>query len=133
MLKLVSLCVVLGLALGQDDGNTRLFGHGFNGGLGLHVGGHTGPHNPSSGCRYWCKQPHGEYGCCDNGPPPPIPDGGKPGSCPIVRLECPPTRLFDGPQTCFNDYTCAGSDKCCYDTCLGERVCKPVEFPFGGR
>ncbi|XP_063602361.1 uncharacterized protein LOC134778461 [Penaeus indicus] len=49
----------------------------------------------------------------------------KPGRCPAVRPQCPNTR-FGGPQVCFNDFACAGSDKCCFDTCLRERVCKPI-------
>nr|ACU25384.1 crustin 3 [Panulirus japonicus] len=124
MLKLVLLCV-LGLALGQQDGNTRFFDHELGGGVvDFHGGGVGGIHGLRPNCRYWCKQPDGEYHCCD---------GEKPGNCPIVRLDCPPTRTFAGPQTCSNDRSCAGSDKCCYDTCLRERVCKPAEFPFGGR
>ncbi|XP_037772440.1 epsin-like [Penaeus monodon] len=49
----------------------------------------------------------------------------KPGRCPAVRPQCPNTR-FGGPQVCFNDFACTGSDKCCFDTCLRERVCKPI-------
>nr|XP_027229424.1 epsin-like [Penaeus vannamei]QOL09974.1 type VI crustin cruVI [Penaeus vannamei] len=60
---------------------------------------------------------------------PPFNQGGfnqfKPGRCPAVRPQCPNTR-FGRPQVCFNDFACAGSDKCCFDTCLGERVCKPI-------
>nr|ACU25383.1 crustin 2 [Panulirus japonicus] len=139
MLKLVLLCV-LGLALGQQDGNTRLLGQGLGsvvggllGGLqgGFHGGGNI--HGQSSSCRYWCRTPRGQYYCCESGSRPPGPVGTKPGRCPIVRFDCPPTRFHGGPQTCSNDYSCAGSDKCCYDTCLGEHVCKPSEYPFGGR
>ncbi|XP_071533052.1 uncharacterized protein [Panulirus ornatus] len=106
MMKLVLLCVVLGLALGQQD--THFFGGGVGG--------------QSSNCRYWCKTPQGQYYCCDRGT-----GGEKAGSCPPVRLHCPSAYSYSGPQTCSSDYSCAGSDKCCYDTCLGEHVCKPPD------
>nr|ACU25382.1 crustin 1 [Panulirus japonicus] len=130
MMKLVLLCV-LGLAVGQDEGNTRFIGHGSGGGV--HGGVHGGVPGQSSSCRYWCRTPQGQAYCCENAAKPPGPVGTKPGSCPIVRPDCPPTRTFLGPQTCSNDFSCAGSDKCCYDTCLGEHVCKPPEYPFGRR
>merc|ERR1719228_1995293 len=72
-------------------------------------------------CNY-CRSPFGGYRCC------------KAGTCPAVRPSCPPTRNFGGPpQPCFDDSTCAGIDKCCPDTCLGETVCKaPIEIAAGG-
>nr|ACU25385.1 crustin 4 [Panulirus japonicus] len=150
MLRLVLLCV-LGLAVGQEDKkDTRFFG----GGVGSVLGGvHGGVHGvvpgvvpgvspgvvpgQSSSCRYWCRTPQGQAYCCENASRPSGPVGTKPGRCPPVRPNCPPVRTFGGPpQTCSNDYSCAGSDKCCYDTCLREHVCKPPQYtgvPFGRR
>ncbi|KAK7078797.1 hypothetical protein SK128_013929 [Halocaridina rubra] len=51
--------------------------------------------------------------------------GGKQGQCPPVRPQCPPVRNFAPPQTCFNDFQCSGIDKCCFDRCLEETICKP--------
>jgi len=78
-------------------------------------------------CRYWCKTPQNQYYCCEN---PNQQTGGnvgtKPGSCPAVRPSCPPTRVR--PRPCSNDYSCPGSDKCCYDTCLQHHTCKPIVY-----
>ncbi|XP_071533049.1 uncharacterized protein [Panulirus ornatus] len=148
MMKLVLLCVVLGLALGQDDDkkDTRFFGGG--GGVvagvpGVHGGFPEAPGiypdnlpGQGSSCRYWCRTPQGQAYCCENASNPSGPVGTKPGRCPPVRPNCPPVRNFGGPQTCSNDYSCAGSDKCCYDTCLGEHVCKAPQYtpiPVGRR
>ena len=66
-----------------------------------------------------------------NGYTPTIGDNPKPnlslnknGFCPTVRPLCPPTRSFGPPKSCFNDYSCRGIEKCCYDVCLRHRVCK---------
>lgn len=61
-------------------------------------------------CNY-CRTPVG-YVCC------------KPGRCPPVRDVCPSTRF--GPPVCRQDLDCSGSDKCCYDVCLEDTVCKPI-------
>ncbi|XP_066986804.1 uncharacterized protein [Macrobrachium rosenbergii] len=53
----------------------------------------------------------------------------KPGQCPPVRPQCP-VRQFVPPQPCVSDGYCPGSDKCCFDRCLEQRVCKPVSV-FG--
>ncbi|MPC13992.1 glycine-rich protein 5-like [Portunus trituberculatus] len=53
--------------------------------------------------------------------------GNKPGRCPPVRPQCPPTRSFSPPSPCRNDRQCSGFDKCCFDTCLRDRVCKPAQ------
>merc|ERR1711931_384922 len=46
---------------------------------------------------------------------------------------CPPTRNFAPPQPCRGDSFCNGIDKCCFDTCLREHVCKaPIELTAGG-
>nr|XP_027209463.1 uncharacterized protein LOC113802964 [Penaeus vannamei] len=49
----------------------------------------------------------------------------KPGSCPPVRPTCPQVRDFAPPTPCSSDFQCFGTDKCCYDSCLQETVCKP--------
>merc|ERR1711972_721022 len=79
-----------------------------------------------STCRYWCRNPQGQAYCCENNAQAPAPVvGTKRGFCPPVRPSCPPTRFFGGPpRTCCNDGICPGVDKCCYDTCLSEHVCK---------
>merc|ERR1711942_503457 len=84
----------------------------------------------TGGCRYWCRTPFGQRYCCENSNQG---QGGflpftKPGQCPPVRPSCPPTRNFIGPpQTCSSDSRCPGVDKCCFDTCLQEHVCKPPQ------
>ncbi|XP_063602394.1 chaperone protein DnaJ-like [Penaeus indicus] len=115
-----------------------LFGGGFNGGgihgSGIHGGGiHGGSAiigggiaNGPSQCRYWCKTPEGQAYCCETVHEPETPVGTKPLTCPQVRPTCP--RFHGPPTTCSNDYKCAGLDKCCFDRCLGEHVCKPPSF-----
>ena len=99
------------------------FNAGFNGGLNSGFGG--GVAKPSSGCRYWCRTPQGQAYCCEGENEPQSAVGiVKPGRCPPVRPVCPPTRSFGPPQTCSNDGACGGFDKCCFDTCLQEHVCK---------
>ncbi|XP_064115798.1 elastin-like [Macrobrachium nipponense] len=84
---------------------------------------------PPSVCRYWCRTPQGQAYCCENVLQPQSLVGVvKPGQCPPARPVCPPVRNFQPPATCSNDGACGGVDKCCYDTCLEEHVCKP---PFG--
>ncbi|XP_076040758.1 uncharacterized protein LOC143025114 [Oratosquilla oratoria] len=87
------------------------------------------PHSrPGATCRYWCKTPEGQAYCCDIGNRPPGPVTVKPGFCPPVRPVCPPVRSFPGPPiTCSNDGSCGGADKCCFDRCLKEHVCKAPE------
>merc|ERR1712183_1027397 len=97
------------------------------GGAGTYPGGSSGS------CRYWCRTPQGQAYCCEGGNQPAAPVGVKPGRCPPVRPNCPPVRNFGGPpQTCSNDYRCHGNNKCCFDTCLQEHVCKPPTGGFGG-
>ncbi|XP_027213323.2 uncharacterized protein [Penaeus vannamei] len=84
---------------------------------------------PSNNCRQWCrgKYPRQFYCCEDNSKPVTIPIN-KPGSCPPTRPVCP--RFYTpppvGPQTCGDDSKCPGYDKCCFDICLEEHVCKPA-------
>ncbi|XP_076048546.1 antileukoproteinase-like [Oratosquilla oratoria] len=86
--------------------------------------------DPSSSCRYWCRTPERQVYCCESGNQRPsqvrVP---KPGRCPQNKIACPPVEYFRGPpQTCSNDGSCYGYDKCCYDRCLREHVCKPPYF-----
>ena len=76
----------------------------------------------SDTCRYWCKTNVGKYYCCEGGLQPEGLVGTKPGECVPARPSCP---RFRAPQICSNDGACAGIDKCCFDTCLQEHVCKP--------
>merc|ERR1712168_1439018 len=103
MMKLVLLCALVGVAMSQLSTST---------------------------CRYWCKNPQGQAYCCENVNQAPSPVvGTKRGTCPYVRPDCPPTRFFGGPpRTCSNDSSCPGIDKCCYDTCLAEHVCKQPQY-----
>ncbi|XP_076040381.1 uncharacterized protein LOC143024977 [Oratosquilla oratoria] len=79
-------------------------------------------------CRYWCKTPEGQFYCCEGNNRPTGPVAVKPGFCPPVRPVCPPVRTFDGPPViCSNDGSCGGADKCCFDRCLEEHVCKAPE------
>nr|ACF25907.1 crustin-1 [Eriocheir sinensis]ACR77767.1 crustin I [Eriocheir sinensis]ADB10836.1 crustin [Eriocheir sinensis]UCU83344.1 crustin [Eriocheir hepuensis] len=79
-------------------------------------------------CRYWCKTPENQTYCCEDEREIPSKVGLKPGKCPPVRPVCPPTRgFFEPPKTCSNDGSCYGADKCCFDRCLGEHVCKPIQ------
>ena len=88
--------------------------------------GPTGGNNRPASCRYWCRTPLNQFYCCEDTSQTPSQPGLKPGFCPPVRPECPPTR-FGPPQTCSHDYACFGVDKCCYDTCLQQHVCKPPQ------
>ncbi|XP_076048647.1 uncharacterized protein LOC143029692 [Oratosquilla oratoria] len=83
-------------------------------------------------CRYWCK--HGldkeKFYCCEDSHKPPSPVGVKKNfKCPDPRPECPHSPRVGPPATCSNDFNCHGTAKCCWDTCLGEHVCKP-SFPI---
>ncbi|KAK7087036.1 hypothetical protein SK128_016989 [Halocaridina rubra] len=130
----------------SDKPGTRFLGSGLVGGLlgGLNngLGGGVAPgfgggapgFGASQTCRYWCRTPQGQAYCCEDNNQPQGPVGVKPGFCPPVRPVCPPVRSFAPPLTCSNDYVCAGVDKCCFDTCLQEHVCKPPvgSGGFGG-
>nr|XP_045603160.1 translation initiation factor IF-2-like isoform X1 [Procambarus clarkii] len=113
-----------GLLPGVGGGFLPGVGGGFLPGVGggLLPGGNVA--QPAT-CRYWCKTPEGKNYCCEtNDQHPSEPLGyGKVGICPIVRAEC--TRFgIVGPQTCAHDDACYGADKCCFDRCLEEHVCK---------
>ncbi|XP_068227551.1 elastin-like [Palaemon carinicauda] len=138
---------------------------GINPGLGGHpgainpgLGGHPGAINPgpaiigggilpgnggivglppvgsSQTCRRWCRTPEKQVYCCEQNHEPETLPIVKPGQCPPVRPQCPPVRSGP-PQTCSNDSKCFGVDKCCFDRCLEEHVCKPPQnsggFPYG--
>merc|ERR1711915_102296 len=145
MIPRIVLCLaVLGLAVGQRQSN-RIFGLGsllggsssitISGGNRPIGGGFGGGFNSgSSGCSYWCRTPSRQYYCCEQ-PGQSLGGGGfgqKPGQCPPVRPQCPPTRGFRPPSVCQSDNRCPGREKCCYDTCLGHRTCKPPNGGFFG-
>ncbi|XP_066973308.1 uncharacterized protein [Macrobrachium rosenbergii] len=85
---------------------------------------------PPATCKHWCRAPRGQAYCCEGVQEPEGPVGIKPGNCPRVRNVCPPVRTFSPPNPCSNDYRCFGSNKCCYDVCLKEHVCKPPSYFF---
>ncbi|XP_068230663.1 ATP-dependent RNA helicase glh-2-like [Palaemon carinicauda] len=163
-LQVLFVCCLAAVAFANDKsngGNKRFFGgliQGFGGGLnqgfggvnsgfggisGGHGGGFGGI-NPGFGggfgggasqtCRRWCRTPEGQAYCCESNNEPETLPFVKPGQCPPVRPQCPPVRSFAPPQTCSNDSKCGGVDKCCFDRCLEEHVCKPPvgSGGFGG-
>ncbi|XP_064114744.1 elastin-like [Macrobrachium nipponense] len=110
-------------------------GHGIAGGgiLPGHGGIGLGPGavGSSATCRYWCKTPENQAYCCEGNNELPTLPFVKPGVCPPVRPQCPPVRNFGPPEPCSNDSKCAGVDKCCYDRCLEQHVCKPPQHSAG--
>lgn len=92
-------------------GLTHTQGTGLGGNLGL-LG---GTQNVQQSCEFFCENAFGDTVCCD-----------KPGFCPAVRLECP--RVTVPPQVCVNDIDCPFDNKCCFDICLCQRVCKPPQL-----
>ncbi|XP_042882152.1 keratin, type I cytoskeletal 10-like [Penaeus japonicus] len=105
-----------------------IHGGGIHGGGGIIGGGiATGP----SECRYWCKTPEDQAYCCETAQEPESPVGTKFLECPDVRPTCPQGLRAGPPVPCSNDYKCAGFDKCCYDRCLQQHVCKPPSI-FSG-
>ncbi|XP_042219198.1 uncharacterized protein LOC121864219 [Homarus americanus] len=80
----------------------------------------------SSSCIYWCRTPENSFYCCGQ-PTTHRPD--KPGCCPKVRPNCP---RLGPPVPCTHDFDCANAaDKCCFDRCLEQHVCKPARPCFG--
>ncbi|KAF2357960.1 WAP-type 'four-disulfide core' domain [Trinorchestia longiramus] len=77
------------------------------------------PPPPSKDCTYYCQKGSSfTYVCCDAGPIK---------QCPPVRDTCPPSiASVRPPNICRSDSSCRGSEKCCHDTCLGHRTCKPA-------
>ncbi|XP_068230644.1 ATP-dependent RNA helicase glh-2-like [Palaemon carinicauda] len=119
-----------GFGGGGFGGNPGFGGGGFGGnpgfgGGGFGGGGLGGFGGASQTCRRWCRTPEGQAYCCESNNEPDTIPFVKPGQCPPVRPQCPPVRSFAPPQTCSNDSKCGGVDKCCYDRCLEEHVCKP--------
>nr|XP_027208056.1 uncharacterized protein LOC113801826 [Penaeus vannamei] len=112
---------------GGVDGGGLFDGDIYGGGI-QSGGGFIGPgiSNGPSECRYWCKTPEDQAYCCETVDEPETPVGTKPLNCPQVRPTCP--RFHGPPITCSNDYKCGDLDKCCFDRCLGEHVCKPPSF-----
>ncbi|XP_068231861.1 pupal cuticle protein Edg-91-like [Palaemon carinicauda] len=117
-----------GINPGFGGGINPGFGGGINPGFGGGFGG------VSQTCRRWCRTPEGQAYCCESNNEPETLPFVKPGQCPPVRPQCPPVRSFAPPQTCSNDSKCGGVDKCCFDRCLEEHVCKPPvgSGGFGG-
>ncbi|XP_027208052.2 PE-PGRS family protein PE_PGRS3-like [Penaeus vannamei] len=104
-------------------------GGGFPGGIGGGFpGGFPSATAPPATCRRWCRTPEQQVYCCESAFEPEAPVGTKPLDCPQVRPTCPPTRFGGQPVTCSSDYKCGGLDKCCFDRCLAEHVCKPPSF-----
>merc|ERR1719317_1173119 len=106
-LLIASAC--LAFASASQKPNKRFFGgldsNGFGGvGGGLGVGGGYGIGGglggvgslggvaSSGSCRYWCRTPQGQSYCCESGQDLPSLPSVKPGQCPPVRPQCPPTR-----------------------------------------
>ncbi|XP_076051090.1 uncharacterized protein LOC143031307 [Oratosquilla oratoria] len=91
---------------------------------GGHVGGHHGVDDYDY--EYSVESEYSfayEYGCCDHV---------RPGQCPPARSVCPLSDTFRPPNPCYNDDDCFGRrDKCCFDTCLGHKTCKPVQPSYG--
>jgi len=116
-----------GLGLGGvGAGGIGGFGVGGVGGLG------GGAHGSHGSCRYWCRTPQGQSYCCEHDDEVAVLPTVKPGQCPPVRPQCPPTRLgFRPPQQCSNDSRCPGVEKCCFDTCLQHHTCKAPISIYG--
>ncbi|XP_063611457.1 uncharacterized protein LOC134785106 [Penaeus indicus] len=100
---------------------------GFHGGF---PGGFPSGTAPPATCRRWCETPENAFYCCEHAREPERPVGTKPLNCPRVRDTCPPIRTLQeqGPVPCSSDFRCGGFDKCCFDRCLGQHVCKPPSF-----
>ncbi|XP_047501470.1 glycine-rich protein 5-like [Penaeus chinensis] len=106
-----------GLGLGHGLDSAVGVGHGAASGFGAGLGVGAGVGAGYAKCKNWCKAPTGKYECCDDL---------KPGHCPPVRPTCPSVRSVLPPTPCTNDAYCPGADKCCFDTCLEYRTCKPI-------
>merc|ERR1719436_1745371 len=115
--------IVGGFGIGGGPG----VGSGFGG-----IGGGFGGLGSSGSCRYWCRTPQGQSYCCESGQDLPSVPSVKPGQCPPVRPQCPPTRAgFRPPTQCSNDSRCPGAEKCCFDTCLQHHTCKLPTSYYG--
>ncbi|XP_076059279.1 uncharacterized protein LOC143035937 [Oratosquilla oratoria] len=86
---------------------------------------------PSHSCRYWCPTPENQFYCCEGDNKPISRLEVKHGKCPPVRPECPFSTRFGPPLSCSSDGSCPGIEKCCFDRCLKEHVCKGPEFDIG--
>ena len=103
----------------------------------FYYGVHDDDHNPTTTtstappayCRYWCRTKDNKFFCCRYFRPTTTTTTTKkprkPGFCPKIRTVCP-KKIFGPPVICNDDYECAGTDKCCYDRCIQDRVCKPI-------
>ncbi|CAL4114881.1 unnamed protein product [Meganyctiphanes norvegica] len=119
-----------GVGVGGIGGIGGIGGLGVVGIGGVGVGGSYG--SSSGSCRYWCRTPQGQAYCCEDGNEVASLPTVKPGQCPPVRPQCPPTRAgFRPPQQCSNDSRCPGTEKCCFDTCLQHHTCKAPLSTYG--
>ena len=121
-----------GVGGGLSVGGGLGVGGGIGVGGGYGVGGGLGGVASSGSCRYWCRTPQGQSYCCESGQDLPSLPTVKPGQCPPVRPQCPPTRAgFRPPAQCSNDSRCPGAEKCCFDTCLQHHTCKLPTSYYG--
>nr|XP_053627928.1 uncharacterized protein LOC128685432 [Cherax quadricarinatus] len=73
-------------------------------------------------CPYWCKKENGAIHCCPE-------EGTHSGKCPKPKEVCVIKNVDENQPTdnCIADDTCLETHKCCYDRCLGFRVCTPAD------
>ncbi|CAL4102886.1 unnamed protein product, partial [Meganyctiphanes norvegica] len=96
MISLLSILLLAACALAQNTRGNLAGGFGRNRrGGNLGGGGFAGF---SGSCRYWCRTPQGQAYCCEGGNQPVSRPNVKPGRCPPVRPQCPPTRGFRPPS-----------------------------------
>nr|ABW82154.1 crustin-like protein [Penaeus monodon] len=126
----VILFCVLAMASAQSWHGGRPGGFPGGGRPGGRPGGFPSVTAPPASCRRWCETPENAFYCCESRYEPEAPVGTKILDCPKVRDTCPPVRFLavEQPVPCSSDYKCGGLDKCCFDRCLGQHVCKPPSF-----
>ncbi|XP_047502984.1 heterogeneous nuclear ribonucleoproteins A1 homolog [Penaeus chinensis] len=147
-------CVLAAASANESQGSNRFFNGGFGSGIGsgfgggfsggfpgvggFQGGGFSGGFGGTGGFRWYRRLPRSRnlpriqpvQVLVQEPGEPSGPVGTKPLACPAVRPTCPFNVRGLRPITCSNDYRCGGVDKCCFDRCLQEHVCKPPSF-FG--